>query len=148
MKKINYVARTLAFVSIAALIAGCKTPSTQEQVTGTIPNDYRLRHPIAVREKAQSLTVLVGDARGALTPSQRAEVGDLADLGALVVEHIFGHEHGQRQREQSDGENGGHHHDGDDLPAHLSPSVSRCLVWYAAQVSVNQARQPSPTTMQ
>src|ERR1041384_6808931 len=69
MKKLNHVARALAFVSIAAIMAGCKTPSMQEQVTASIPNDYRLRHPIAVREKAQTLTVFIGDGRGALTPT-------------------------------------------------------------------------------
>ena len=63
MKKLNHVARALAFVSIAALMAGCKTPSMQDQVTGSIPNDYRLRHPIAVREKAQTLTVFIGDGK-------------------------------------------------------------------------------------
>src|SRR5688572_19293184 len=60
MKKLNHVARALAFVSIAAVLAGCKTPSMQDQVTGSTPSDYRLRHPIAVREKAQALTVFVG----------------------------------------------------------------------------------------
>src|SRR2546423_12999116 len=77
MKKLNHVARALAFVSIAALTAGCKTTSTEE-VVSSVPNDYRLRHPIAVREKAQILTVFIGDGRGALTPAPRAEVGALA----------------------------------------------------------------------
>jgi len=95
MKKLNHVARALAFVSIAAVMAGCKTPSMQEQVT-SVPNDYRLRHPIAVREKAQSLTVFVGDGRGTLTPAQRAEVGALASnwrqegTGGIVIEMPVG----------------------------------------------------------
>ena len=96
MKKLNHVARAFAFVSAAALLAGCQTPSMQEQVTGSIPNDYRLRHPIAVREKAQTLTVFVGDARGTLTPTQRAEVGALASrwrqeaTGGIVIEMPVG----------------------------------------------------------
>jgi len=96
MKKLNHVARALAFVSIAALMAGCKTPSMQDQVTGSIPNDYRLRHPIAVREKAQTLTVFIGDGRGTLTPTQRAEVGALASswrqeaTGGVVIEMPIG----------------------------------------------------------
>ena len=96
MKKLNHVARALAFVSIAALMAGCQTPSMQEQVTGSIPNDYRLRHPIAVREKAQVLTVFIGDGRGTLTPAQRAEVGALASrwrqegTGGIVIEMPLG----------------------------------------------------------
>lgn len=95
MKKLNHVARALAFVSIAALMAGCKTPSMQDQVT-SIPNDYRLRHPIAVREKAQALTVFIGDGRGTLTPVQRAEVGALASrwrqeaTGGVVIEMPVG----------------------------------------------------------
>jgi len=96
MKKLNHVARALAFASIAALLAGCKTPSMQDQVTGSIPNDYRLRHPIAVREKAQTLTVFIGDGRGTLTPTQRAEVGALASnwrqeaTGGVVIEMPIG----------------------------------------------------------
>src|SRR5258707_15513245 len=78
MKKLSSVARALAFVGLAALVAGCKTTSTQTDTTDNIPNDYRLRHPIAVREGAQTLTVFIGDRRGGLTPSQRAEVGALA----------------------------------------------------------------------
>src|SRR5439155_14220854 len=96
MKKLNHVARALAFVGIAAVMAGCKTPSMQEQVTGSIPNDYRLRHPIAVREKAKTLTVFIGDGRGTLTPTQRAEVGALASswrqeaTGGIIIEMPIG----------------------------------------------------------
>jgi len=96
MKKLNHVARALAFVSIAAVMAGCKTPSMQDQVTGSTPSDYRLRHPIAVREKAQALTVFVGNGRGTLTPAQRAEVGALASnwrqeaTGGIVIEMPVG----------------------------------------------------------
>ena len=71
------LARTLAFVSLAAVLAGCKTAS-QVEITQSIPDDYRQRHPIAVREKVQSMTVFIGDARGTLTPTQRAEVAALA----------------------------------------------------------------------
>ena len=91
MKKLPIVARALAFASLAAMLAGCKT-SSQEEVTASIPSDYRLRHPIAVREGAQTLTVFIGDRRGGLTPSQRAEVGALASswrreaTGGFVVE--------------------------------------------------------------
>ena len=73
MKKSLTLARALAFVSVAALLAGCKTTSSQEDLTASIPNDYRQRHPIAVREKVQSLTVFIGDGRGTLTPTQRGE---------------------------------------------------------------------------
>ena len=91
MKKLPIVARALAFASLAAMLAGCKT-SSQAEVTASPPSDYRLRHPIAVREGKQTLTVFIGDRRGGLTPSQRAEVGALASswrreaTGGFVVE--------------------------------------------------------------
>src|SRR5258707_1269134 len=96
MKKLSSVARALAFVGLAALVAGCKTTSTQTDTTDNIPNDYRLRHPIAVREKAQTLTVFIGDRRGGLTPTQRAEVGATAAswrrdaTGGIVIETPVG----------------------------------------------------------
>ncbi|MEN3375745.1 MAG: pilus assembly protein CpaD [Hyphomicrobiales bacterium] len=96
MKKFSSVARALAFVSLAALMAGCKTTSPQTDTTDNIPNDYRLRHPIAVREKAQTLTVFIGDRRGGLTPTQRAEVGAIASswrrdaTGGVVIETPVG----------------------------------------------------------
>ena len=80
----------LAFTSFTTL-AGCQTASRVD-VVQSIPDDYRLRHPIAVREKVQSLTVFIGDARGTLTPTQRAEVGGLASswrqeaTGGIVIE--------------------------------------------------------------
>ena len=78
MKKLPHLARALAFVSLAALLAGCKTTSSTEETTASIPSDYRLRHPIAVREKTQTMTVFIGDRRGGLTPAQRGEVGAIA----------------------------------------------------------------------
>lgn len=96
MKRLPSLARALAFVSIAAVLVGCKTTSSAEDVTGGIPNDYRLRHPIAVREGKQTLTVFIGDRRGTLNPTQRAEVGQVAGswrreaTGGIVIEVPFG----------------------------------------------------------
>jgi pilus assembly protein CpaD len=95
MKKSLTLARALAFVSVAALLAGCQTTSKVDAVQA-IPDDYRLRHPIAVREKVQSLTVFIGDGRGTLTPTQRAEVGAIAAkwrqeaTGGIVIDMPVG----------------------------------------------------------
>ncbi len=78
MKKIPHLARAAVLVSLAALMAGCKTTASYEETTASIPNDIRQRHPIVVREKAQTMTVFIGDRRGNLTPAQRVEVGALA----------------------------------------------------------------------
>ena len=64
--------RGLLVAGLAAGAAGCKT--TARDTTGSIPQDYRERHPITVKEGKRTLTVLVGSGRGGLTPMQRAEV--------------------------------------------------------------------------
>src|ERR1051325_8223110 len=89
----------LAFVGVG-LLAGCQTASRVD-VAQSIPDDYRLRHPIAVREKVQSMTVFIGDARGTLTPAQRAETGALAAgwrreaTGGMVIEMRVGSPNGR-----------------------------------------------------
>jgi len=97
MTKLPSLARALAFVGLAAMLAACnRTTTTMSDVTDSIPTDYRLRHPIAVREGAQTLTVFVGNRRGGLTPTQRAEVGALVSAwrreatGGIVIETPFG----------------------------------------------------------
>lgn len=96
MNKFPSLARALAFVSLAALLAGCKTTATQGEITSSIPSDVRQRHPIAVREGKQTLTVFIGDRRSGLTASQRAEVGALAPAwrreasGGFVIEVPYG----------------------------------------------------------
>ena len=42
--------------------------------TGSIPLDYRERHPIALKEGKKTLVLFVGAGRGGLSPTQRAEV--------------------------------------------------------------------------
>ena len=44
----------------------------------SVPDDYRLRHPIAVQEADRSIVVFVGRGRGGLSASQRADVMGLA----------------------------------------------------------------------
>jgi pilus assembly protein CpaD len=44
----------------------------------SVPDDYRLRHPIAIQEANQSVVIFVGQARGGLSASQRADVMGLA----------------------------------------------------------------------
>jgi pilus assembly protein CpaD len=62
----------LLLACAAVGIAGCKTMA--RDTTGSIPSDYRARHPITIKEKDRALTLFVGAGRGGLTPMQRAEV--------------------------------------------------------------------------
>jgi pilus assembly protein CpaD len=64
-------ARLAMAASIAALLAGCHA---DREIIGSVPNDVRQRHPIAIREGAQTVEIFVGSNRGSLTPAQRADV--------------------------------------------------------------------------
>lgn len=65
-----------ALVGLAVVLGACT--HTEDAVTASIPDDYRLRHPIAIQEANQSVVIFVGHARGGLSPSQRADVMGLA----------------------------------------------------------------------
>ena len=77
MKRLPLVARALAFASLAAMLAGCKTVA-QSEATGGISHDYRLRHPIAVQEADRSIIVFVGRGRGGISAPQRDDVMGVA----------------------------------------------------------------------
>jgi pilus assembly protein CpaD len=64
-------ARLLAVIAVSVMLAGCYTPTG---TTASIPNDYRKRHPIALKEGDSTVEIFVGTNRGGLTPSQRADV--------------------------------------------------------------------------
>lgn len=84
--------RLAALLVGAAIGLGACTHTTQEGTTASIPNDYRLRHPIAIQEADQTVNIFVGNTRGGLTASQRADVMGMADTwlregtGAIIVE--------------------------------------------------------------
>jgi pilus assembly protein CpaD len=71
-------------------LGACTT--TGDDLTASVPNDYRLRHPIVVQETNRTVNVFIGGARGGLSASQRADVIGLADTwlkegtGPIVAE--------------------------------------------------------------
>ena len=69
----RFATRGLAIVAVAAALAGCNTVRVTE-TPDAYPNDYRQRHPIAIKEGPTTLEVFVGVGRGGLTAVQRAEV--------------------------------------------------------------------------
>jgi pilus assembly protein CpaD len=85
------ILRTLsALVGLSVMLGACNTGA--EIVTASVPEDYRLRHPIAIQEADRSIVIFVGQARGGLSASQRADVMGLAHLwvsegtGAIIAE--------------------------------------------------------------
>ncbi len=67
---------TGTLVGLCLALGACT--HTDEVLTASIPNDYRLRHPIAIEEANTSLVVFVGRGRGGLSASQRTDVMGLA----------------------------------------------------------------------
>src|SRR5258707_13737603 len=70
--------RLLGAVAGLSVALGACTYTGVEVVTASVPNNYRLRHPIAVEEANRSIVIFVGHARGGLSASQRADVMGLA----------------------------------------------------------------------
>ena len=76
--------------ALAVTLAGCyQTEVAQKEY----PTDYRQRHPIVLREGAQSVDVLLGRSRGGLTASQRADVMSFAtawrhEAGSGIVVNV------------------------------------------------------------
>jgi pilus assembly protein CpaD len=71
------------------LVAGCQTDRI---VTGTVPSDYRERHPIQINEGNRVALMHIGTGRSGLTAEQRALAGGFASQwrrnasGPLTIE--------------------------------------------------------------
>ncbi len=70
--------RLLTIGGLAAMLGGCYDTHMAQQPE--YPNDYRLRHPITLKESDRTVEVFVGRNRGGLTPIQRADVLAFAQL--------------------------------------------------------------------
>jgi pilus assembly protein CpaD len=66
-------ARLFAITMLGLTLGGCYY-NKSETTAAITPNDYRLRHPIAIREGERTVEILLGTNRGGLTPAQRADV--------------------------------------------------------------------------
>jgi pilus assembly protein CpaD len=80
-----------ALFGLATALGAC-THTDQVATTASIPDDYRLRHPIAIQEANRSVVLFVGRSRGGLSAEQRADVMGLAQIwlqegtGAIVAD--------------------------------------------------------------
>jgi pilus assembly protein CpaD len=84
--------RLLSAVAVLSAALGACTTTGEEVVTASVPDDYRLRHPIAITEANRSIVIFVGRERGGLSAPQRADVIGLAQTwvregtGAIVAD--------------------------------------------------------------
>jgi pilus assembly protein CpaD len=84
--------RLLGALAGLSVVLGACNSTGGEVVTASVPDDYRLRHPIAVHEADRSVVIFVGHARRGLSASQRADVAGLAQTwlregtGAIVAD--------------------------------------------------------------
>jgi pilus assembly protein CpaD len=80
-----------ALVGLSVALGAC-THTDEVVATASVPDDYRLRHPIAIQEANRSVVIFVGHARGGLSAEQRADVMGLAQTwlhegtGAIVAD--------------------------------------------------------------
>jgi pilus assembly protein CpaD len=66
-----------ALIGLAVALGACK--HTGDEVAAvSVPDDYRLRHPIAVTEADRSIVVFVGRGRGGISAAQRDDVAGMA----------------------------------------------------------------------
>lgn len=69
----------IAVVGAAATLGACTHRSQEAEIaTGSLPTDYRLRHPMVVQEASKTTEIFVGHARGGLSGPQRADIAGLA----------------------------------------------------------------------
>ncbi|GLH77389.1 pilus assembly protein [Bradyrhizobium sp. SSBR45G] len=79
-----------ALAGLALTLGACN--ATSGEVVATIPDDYKMRHPIAIEEGRHAIAVFVGNGRGGLTLPQRDDIIGLArswqreGTGAIVAE--------------------------------------------------------------
>jgi pilus assembly protein CpaD len=66
-------ARSMLPLLLSAVMLGACT-HTNDEITASVPSDYRQRHPIVVQEADRTVEVFVGTGRGGLTASQRTDV--------------------------------------------------------------------------
>jgi len=84
--------RLLGALAGLSVVLGACNFTGGEVTTASIPDDYRLRHPISVQEANRSVVIFVGHARGGLSAPQRADVLGLAQTwvregtGAIVAD--------------------------------------------------------------
>ncbi len=89
-KRRRAVKSAAILIGLGLSLGGCI--HNDQSATASIPDDYRLRHPIAIEEAKNSIVIFVGQGRGGLSAEQRADVMGLAEgwnrdgTGAIIAD--------------------------------------------------------------
>jgi pilus assembly protein CpaD len=82
-----------ALLGLGLALGACTHTGTPVvESTGSVPNDYRQRHPMAIQEADKTINILVGSGRGGLTEPQRATIVSLSQdwlregTGQIVID--------------------------------------------------------------
>ncbi|HLI98667.1 MAG TPA: CpaD family pilus assembly protein [Bradyrhizobium sp.] len=79
-------------LGLSVVLGACTETTGGIATQAHVPEDYRLRHPIAIQEANRSIVLFVGHARGGLSATQRTDVAGLAQTwvtegtGAIIVD--------------------------------------------------------------
>ena len=74
VRRANVPMLMVASAMSVAVLGGCAKHSKDHFTVGSVPANYKERHPIVMREKEQTLDVVVGASGGPLSNSTRNEV--------------------------------------------------------------------------
>jgi pilus assembly protein CpaD len=66
-------------LAFAATLAACANPRHADDVTGSVPDDYRLRHPVTVTSGHETMDLLPGGGPAGLTDRQVGDIQAFAD---------------------------------------------------------------------
>jgi pilus assembly protein CpaD len=101
--------RILTVLMAGSAVSGCYTaangPYSPIPPEASYPNDYRKRHPIAIREGKRTIEVFIGKDRSPLNASQRADVAAFAQVwrgestGGIMISVPYGTPNGRASSE-------------------------------------------------
>lgn len=69
-------ARLISLAACSLMLVACE--SNRKEITGSVPDDYRLRHPITLEQSARTLDIPVGMHSEKLTPSNVSAISEFA----------------------------------------------------------------------
>ncbi|WP_265515985.1 CpaD family pilus assembly protein [Nitratireductor luteus] len=77
--KMKKAALPLAVITAMALVSGCSWAKRDSVIVGSVPDDYRTRHPIVIAEGEEILDLPIGTSAYRMTGHQKAAIAGFLD---------------------------------------------------------------------